>query len=58
MSSMMREKVIFSKTEIFWPQKIQLGHLKGFQAYLIDEGYVFVLGIKSSSENKIKYIRS
>ena len=37
---MLHGKVIFSKTLIFWPEEIYLRHLKGFQAYFIDKGYV------------------
>ena len=43
---MLRGKVIFSKTEVFWPKKIYLRHLKGFQAYFIDEGYVLDIYIR------------
>ena len=42
----MRRKAIFSKTEIFWPKKDYLMHLKGFKAYFIDEGYVLDIHIR------------
>ena len=42
---MLRWKVIFSKTEIFWPKKIYLRHLKGFQAYFMNDGYVLDIHI-------------
>ena len=42
---MLRGKVIFSKTEIFWPKKNYLRHIKGLQAYIMNDGYVLDIHI-------------
>ena len=43
---MLREKVTFSKNEIFWPTKIHLKHLKCFQAHFINGRYVWDIHIQ------------